>query len=68
MISSEIEDPPIHFADVERSQYQGVWNSIALRRLKREKLPKNENVVIGKCVRKWKTDDRGNVISQNLGR
>ena len=71
---SKIEDPPISFADVERSQYQdvwndsdyaessGLWNSNAFRRLKKAKLPKKANVVTGKWVRNWKTDNRGNVI------
>ena len=70
----KIEDPPMSFADVERSQYQGVWNdsdyaefsglwnSNAFRRLEKGELPKNANVVTGKWVRNWKTDDRGNVI------
>ena len=76
---SKIEDPPMSFADVERSQYQDVWNdsyyaefsglwySNAFRRLKQEELSKNVNVVTGKWVRNWKIDDLGNVISQNLG-
>ena len=71
---SKVEDPPISFVDVERSQYQdvwndsgyaessGLWNSNAFRRLKKGELPKNANVVTGKWVRNWKTDDRGNVI------
>ena len=71
---SKIEDPPMSFADVDRSQYQdvwndsgyaefsGLWNSNAFRRLKKGELPKNANVVTGKWVRNWKTDDRGNVI------
>ena len=71
---SNIEDPPIGFADVERSQYQDVWNDSdyaksndlwnpnAFRRLKLGELPKNANVVIGKWVRNRKADDRGNVI------
>ena len=72
---NNIEDPPMSFADVERSQYQdvwndsdyakfsGLWNSIAFGRLKKGELPKNaNNVVTGKWVRNWKTDDRGNVI------
>ena len=71
---SKIEDPPMSFADVERSQYQdvwddsdysefsGLWNSDAFRRLKKGELPKNANIVTGKWVRNWKTDDRGNVI------
>ena len=70
---SKIEDLPMSFADVERSQYQdvwndsdcaefsGLWNSNAFRRLKKRELTKNANVVIGKFVRNWKTDDRGNV-------
>ena len=71
---SKIEDPSISFADVERSQYQdvwnvsddaefsGLWNSNAFRRLKKGELPKNANVVTRKWVRNWKTDGRGNVI------
>ena len=71
---SKIQDPPMSFADVERSQYQDVWNdsdyaefsgrwnSNAFRRLKKEELSNNANVVTGKWVRNWKTDDRGNVI------
>ena len=71
---SKIVDPPMGFADIERSQYQDVWNdsdyakfngrwnSNAFRHLKKEELPKNANVVTGKWVRNWKTDDRGNVI------
>ena len=47
--------------------FSGLWNSNAFRRLKKGELPKNANVVTGKWVRNWKTDDRGNVISQNLG-
>ena len=51
------------FPDVERSQYQDVWNdsdyaefsgllnSNAFRRLKRGELPKNANVETGKWVR-----------------
>ena len=70
----KIEDPPMSFADVERSQYQDVWNdsdyaefsgrwnSNAFRRLKKGELPNNANVVTGKWVRSWKTDDRGNGI------
>ena len=73
-VSKIEEDPPMSFADVERSQYQdvwngsdyaefsGLWNSNAYRRLKKGELPKNANVVTGKWVRNWKTDDRGNVI------
>ena len=53
---SKIEDPPTNSADVERSQYQDVWNdsdyaefsglwsSNAFRRLKKGELPKNANV------------------------
>ena len=49
----KIEDLPVSFADVERSQYQNVWNdsdyaafnglrnSNAFRRLKERELPKN---------------------------
>ena len=60
---SKIEDPPMGFADVERSQYSdvwndsdyaefsGVWNSNAFRRLKKGDLPKTANVVTGKWVR-----------------
>ena len=60
---SKIEDPPMSFADVKRSQYQGVWNdsdyaefsglwnSNAFGRLKKGELPKNANVVTGKWVR-----------------
>ena len=71
---SNIKDPPISFADVERLQYRdvwndsdyaefsGLWNSNAFERPKRGKLPKNANVVTGKWVRNWKTDDSGNVI------
>ena len=71
---SKIEDPPMSFADVERSQYQdvwndsdyaefsGLWNSNAFRCLKKGELPKNVNIVTGKWVRNWKTDERGNVI------
>ena len=72
---SKIEDAPINFADVERSQYQDVWNdsdyaefsdlwnSNAFRRPKKGELPKNaKNVVTGKWVRNRKTDDHGNVI------
>ena len=71
---SKIEDPPMSFADVERSQYQDVWNGSdyaefsdlwntnAYRRLKKGELPKNANVVAGKWVRNCKTHDRGNVI------
>ena len=71
---SKIEDPPISFADVERSQYRdvwndsddaefsGLWNSNAFRRLKKGELSKNANVVSGLWIRNWKTDDRGNVI------
>ena len=71
---SKIEDPPMSFADVERSQYQDVWNdsdyaefsglrnSNVFRRLNKGELPKNANVVTGKWVRKWKTDHCGNVI------
>ena len=71
---SKIEDPQMSFADVERSQYQdvwndsdyaefsGLWNSNDFRRLKKGELPKNANVVTGKWVRKWKTGDRGSVI------
>ena len=56
---SKIEDSPMSFADVERSQFQdvcnnsdyaefsGLWNSNALRRLIKGELPKNANVVIG---------------------
>ena len=56
---SKVEDPPMSFADVERSQYQdvwndpdyakfsGLWNSNAFRRLKKGELPKNTNVVTG---------------------
>ena len=62
------------FADVERSQYQdvwnnsdhaefsGLWNSNAFRRLKMGESPKNANVVTVKWVRSCETDDRGNVI------
>ena len=68
-IDYKIEDPPISFAGVERSQYEdvwnnsdyaefgGLWNSNTFRRLKKGALPKNAN-----NVRNWKTDDRGNVI------
>ena len=71
---SKIEDPPMSFADVERSQYQdgwndsdyaefsGLWNSNAFRRLEKKDLRKIANVVTEKWVRNWKTDDRGNVI------
>ena len=71
---SKIEDPPMSFADVERSQYQdvwndsdyaefsGLWNSNAFRRLKKGELPENANVVTGKWVRNCKTGDPGNVI------
>ena len=57
---SKIEDPPMSFADVERSQYQDVWNhsdyaefgglwsSNVFRRLKKGELPKNANVVTEK--------------------
>ena len=60
---SKIEDPPMRFADVERSQYQdvwndsdyakisGLWNSNAFRRLKKGELPQNAKVVTGKWVR-----------------
>lgn len=66
--------PPISFENVERSQYQddwnasyyaefnGLWKSNAFRRLIEEGLPKNANVVTGKWVKIWKTDDRGNVV------
>ena len=72
----KIEGPPISFADVERQQYQdvwngsdynefsGLWNLNALRRLQKVELPKNANVVTGKWVRNRKTDDRGNVITK----
>ena len=71
---SNIEDPPISFADVERPQYQNIWNDAdyaefsglgnwnIFRRLQKGQLPKNATVVTEKWVRKWKTDDRGNVI------
>ena len=71
---SNIEDPPISFADVDRSQYRDVWNdsdyaefsglwkSNTFKRLKKGELPKNANGVTGKWVRNWKADDRGNVI------
>ena len=67
---SKIGDPPISLADVERLQCQDVWNdsdsanfsglwkSNAFRRLKKGQLPKYANVVTGKWVRNWKTDDR----------
>ena len=57
---SKIEDPPISFADVERQQYQDVWNdsgytefsglwkSNTFRRLKKRELPKNVTVVTRK--------------------
>ena len=73
---SKIEGSLISFADVVRSQYQdvwndsdyaefrGLWNSNAFRRLQKGELPKNANVVIGKWVRNWKADGRGNVIKQ----
>ena len=77
---SEIEDPPISFADVERSQgqdvwndsdyaeFRGMWNSNAFRRLKKGEFKKNpNNVVTRKWAKNWKTDDREKVISQNLG-
>ena len=53
---SKIEDPPISFADVERSQYQdvwndsvyaefsGLWNSNAIKHLKSGELQRNANV------------------------
>ena len=65
------EYPPTGFADVERSQYwkdfdyaefDGLWDSNVFRRLKKGKLSKNANVVIGKWVRNWKANDRENVI------
>ena len=71
---NKIEDPPISFTDIGRSQYLEVWNdsdyaefsglrnSNAFRRLKKGELPKNAYVVTGKWVRNWKTDDHGNVI------
>ena len=71
---SKIEDPPMSFADVERSQYQdvwsdsdygefsGLWNSNAFRRLKKGELPKNANVATGKWARNCKTGDRGIAI------
>ena len=55
-----MEDSPTSFTDVERSQYQDVWNdsdyaeinalwnSNAFRRLKKGELPKNANVLTGK--------------------
>ena len=76
---SKIEYPPISVADVERSQYQdvwndsenaefsGLWNSNAFRRMEMGELSNNGNVVTGKWARNWKTDHRGHVISQNLG-
>ena len=60
---SKIEGPPMRFADVERSQYEDVWNDSdyaefsglwifnAFRRLENGELPKNANVVTGKWVR-----------------
>ena len=61
---SKIEDPPISFADIERSQYQdvfndshyaefsGLWNSNAFTRLIKMELPNNANgIVTGKWVR-----------------
>ena len=67
--NSKIEDSPISFGDVERSQdldvwnyldhaeFSGQWNSNAFRRLKKVEILKNENVVTGKWVRNWKADD-----------
>ena len=56
---SKMKYSPMSFANVERSQYQDVWNdsdyaefsdlcnSNAFRRLKKRELPKNANVVTG---------------------
>ena len=72
---TKIEYSSMSLADEKRSQYQDVWNdsdyaefsdlwnSNAFRRLKKGELPKNANVVTGKWVRNWKTDDHGNVIN-----
>lgn len=58
-----IEDPSVSFEDFERLQYHdvwndsdytqfsGLWNSNALRCLKKGKLPKNANFVAGTWVR-----------------
>ena len=74
----ETDDPPIWFADVERSQHQevwndskyaefsGLWNLNAFKRRKKGELPKHANVVTGTCVRNWKPDDRGDVIKPKL--
>ena len=72
--SKKIEEPPTSFANAERLHYEdvwndsdsaefsGLWNSNAIRRLKKAELLKNANVTTGKWTRHWKTDGHGNVI------
>ena len=50
--------------DTDFAEFSGLWKSNALRRLKNGELPMNANVVTGKWVRNWKTDDRGKKCDQ----